>query len=197
MLQALQTNYATDAELLHMLKACPKFGNDDERGGFACGTGRARNLHGSTQPPHLAQQYPLRAGLYSFRHLLQARGQTVGATPDGRRQADAIADSVGPMQGRDTHGPTAMLRSRCANCQLDYGSGYAHLEHPPGKGAVQDAGRQAKGARTLAHLLCDGWHADPGRPSSTRPSCVTPSPIPRTNADLIVRIGGYSEYFNN
>ena len=38
-------------------------------------------------------------------------GRRVGATPDGRRSGEPLADSAGPVQGRDVKGPTAMLAS--------------------------------------------------------------------------------------
>jgi pyruvate-formate lyase len=38
-------------------------------------------------------------------------GQRTGATPDGRRRGAALCDSVGASQGRDRHGATALLRS--------------------------------------------------------------------------------------
>ena len=41
-----------------------------------------------------------------------AGGAIIGATPDGRLAGTTLADgTVSPAQGRDTHGPTAMLRS--------------------------------------------------------------------------------------
>jgi pyruvate-formate lyase len=38
-------------------------------------------------------------------------GRDVGASPDGRRAGQPLADSAGPVQGRDKNGPTAMLKS--------------------------------------------------------------------------------------
>jgi formate C-acetyltransferase len=38
-------------------------------------------------------------------------GRYVGATPDGRKQGEAFADSIGPVQGTDKEGPTSVLLS--------------------------------------------------------------------------------------
>jgi len=38
-------------------------------------------------------------------------GQTMGATPDGRLAGTPLANSMGPVQGTDANGPTAMLKS--------------------------------------------------------------------------------------
>ena len=40
-----------------------------------------------------------------------AAGQTMGATPDGRLAGTPLANSMGPVQGTDVNGPTAMLKS--------------------------------------------------------------------------------------
>jgi len=37
-----------------------------------------------------------------------------GATPDGRRAGTVLADSIGPAQGRDRHGPTCVIHSSTA-----------------------------------------------------------------------------------
>ncbi len=38
-------------------------------------------------------------------------GAKVGATPDGRRAGEPIAEGMSPVHGTDTAGPTAVLRS--------------------------------------------------------------------------------------
>ena len=38
-------------------------------------------------------------------------GKMVGATPDGRRAHEALAEGISPVQGRDKKGPTAVLKS--------------------------------------------------------------------------------------
>src|SRR5699024_10210320 len=38
-------------------------------------------------------------------------GEIIGATPDGRKAGEALADTTSPMHGSDTNGPTAALNS--------------------------------------------------------------------------------------
>ena len=38
-------------------------------------------------------------------------GAALGASAEGRRQGEPLADSIGPVQGHDRNGPTAMLKS--------------------------------------------------------------------------------------
>ena len=49
-------------------------------------------------------------------------GQNVGATPDGRKAKEPLADGgMSPVYGRDSHGPTAVLKS-VARVKSEYGS---------------------------------------------------------------------------
>lgn len=50
------------------------------------------------------------AGLYPVSANVPLGAQT-GATPDGRLANTPIADGVGPVAGRDVHGPTATANS--------------------------------------------------------------------------------------
>jgi formate C-acetyltransferase len=194
MLQALQTNYAADAELLHLLKACPKFGNDDERvdslaAQIARETFAAVRSHRSWR-----SNTPFEPACILFVTYAGA-GQTVGATPDGRQQADPIADSVGPMQGRDTHGPTAMLRSVC-KLPLDMAVGTPILNIRLAKELFKtQEGRQKVIALLRAYFAMGGMQIQ----ATVVDQAILRDAIahPESHADLIVRIGGYSEYFNN
>ncbi|MCY2930061.1 MAG: hypothetical protein NTV86_11320 [Planctomycetota bacterium] len=65
----------------------------------------------------MKQAVPFRGGQYILGTLAGAEnihmffGALTGATPDGRRAGEPLADSLGAAQGRDRHGPTAMLNS--------------------------------------------------------------------------------------
>lgn len=48
-----------------------------------------------------------------------SNGKKIGATPDGRKCAEPLADSAGPMQGTDTQGPTSALGAVMAIPQKD------------------------------------------------------------------------------
>jgi formate C-acetyltransferase len=120
-------------------------------------------------------------------------GRPVMATPDGRRAGEPLADSAGPYQGRDRHGPTAMLRSvaalpqhlapgtLCVNLRLGR-SFFAAEGRPKLRDLIQTyfalGGMQLQinvvDQETLQDAICH----------------------PERHEDLIVRVGGYSEYFN-
>jgi formate C-acetyltransferase len=122
-------------------------------------------------------------------------GSQLTASPDGRRAGEAIADSIGPHQGRDLRGPTAMLKS------------VAKLDHAAGLGTLVLNLRLAKsffnsGADRRAIIdLVQGFFNLGGM--QLQISVIDQEVMrdamahPERHGNLIVRIGGYSEYFNN
>ncbi len=121
-------------------------------------------------------------------------GANLPASPDGRGEGEAIADSIGPHQGRDRKGPTAMLKSVA---RLDHagGLGTLVLNLRLAAGMFQGAaGRQAvidlvRGFFDLGgmQLQVSVIDQDVLRDAMAHPD---------RHENLIVRIGGYSEYFN-
>ncbi len=53
---------------------------------------------------------PYQPGLYPVSANLPM-GAVLGASPDGRKAGDALADGISPIHGRDLNGPTAVLNS--------------------------------------------------------------------------------------
>ena len=103
-------------ELLAMIEAIPKFGNDDrEADAFA------RDVAYTYTRPLQEYQNPrggmFQAGLYPVSANVPLGAQT-GATPDGRLAHTPVADGVSPSAGKDTHGPTAAANSVS---RLDHG----------------------------------------------------------------------------
>jgi formate C-acetyltransferase len=121
-------------------------------------------------------------------------GQQVGASPDGRLAFEPLADSVGPVQGRDRKGPTAMLRS-VARLPLHLAAGTPVLNLRVAKGMMSYPTSQRNlralietyfslGGMQLQILVVD------------RAELLDALEHPDRHEDLIVRIGGYSTYFN-
>lgn len=96
-------------EILNMIAAVPKYGNDDEEADLF-----AREVAYTYTKPLENYRNPrgglYQAGLYPVSANVPLGAQT-GATPDGRLANTPVADGVGPMQGRDVQGPTATANS--------------------------------------------------------------------------------------
>jgi formate C-acetyltransferase len=117
-------------------------------------------------------------------------GRKVGPTPDGREAFSPLADSLGAIHGKDKSGPTAMLNS-AAKLRLYKAAGTPILNLRLKKEFI---------TRSLKPLVM-GFFAQGGM--QIQISCVSREDMldamehPEMHRNLIVRIGGYSEYFNN
>lgn len=96
-------------EILALIEAVPKYGNDIEEVDLF-----ARDVAYTYTKPLEKYKNPrggiFQAGLYPVSANVPLGRQT-GATPDGRLANTPVADGVGPMAGRDVHGPTATANS--------------------------------------------------------------------------------------
>ncbi|MDP6777540.1 MAG: pyruvate formate lyase family protein [Candidatus Latescibacteria bacterium] len=192
LLAAMRQDFVGYEVLLKQIQGCPRFGNDRPDVDAL-----AAELSESVFKEF--QRYaPWRGGKFlpgCLMFVTYARaGEGVMATPDGRLAGEPIADSAGPVQGRDRSGPTAMLNSvtrlaqelapgtlvvnaRFARSMLDSSEQRSRL-----KGLIrtyfQNGGMQIQINVVDQTVLKDAIVH------------------PERHEDLIVRIGGYSEYFN-
>jgi len=122
------------------------------------------------------------------------QGHDIDATPDGRRAGSPIADSCGPMQGTDRDGPTSMLSSTAILPQM-HGLGTMILNLRVNIGMLGNPESRLK-----LRALLQGYFAQGGmQVQITALDAVKLQDAlihPEDHADLIVRIGGYTEYFN-
>ena len=123
-------------------------------------------------------------------------GGAVGALPCGKRaNEDLYGDSIGATPGRDENGPTALL----ASC--------LHFDHTlPGSGFILNV----KFDKSLLHTprgrngflaLWRAYFENGGQQLSvtvvSREELLDAVAHPEKHRDLIVRVGGYSDYFVN
>ncbi|HHV62064.1 MAG TPA: glycyl radical protein [Firmicutes bacterium] len=111
LLQILDRNFEDAEELRQKLhNNVPKYGNDDDYvDRFAAKWARKYCLE--LEKYKNSQGGTFQAGMYSVSSHVPL-GQEVGATPDGRRAGEPLADGgISPVRGTDRRGPTAVLRS--------------------------------------------------------------------------------------
>jgi formate C-acetyltransferase len=120
-------------------------------------------------------------------------GRACGATPDGRRAGFPFADGCGPAQGRELHGPTAAILSTTAWDASPLIGGAAFnmkfarslFSTPTAVHRLQDlivTFLQRGGFETQVNVVDAGvLHEAQAHPEQYR--------------DLVVRIGGYTDYF--
>ena len=121
-------------------------------------------------------------------------GSRVGATPDGRLAGQPLSEGISPFQGADRKGPTAVLNSALKIDHLKTGGTLLNQKFTPG------FFRDERSIRKITQLIRSyfrgfGHHiqfnvvyADTLRDAQEHPERYQ---------DLIVRVAGYSDYFND
>lgn len=123
-------------------------------------------------------------------------GRSCGASADGRHSGDVnIADSIGPVPGTDVNGPTAVIKSALHYDQRLAKSGFV-LQLKFDKALFNSS----KGQKGFVSLV-KAYFAGGGQQLSV--NVLSPEELleARKNPDkyrnLIVRVGGFSDYFVN
>ena len=140
-----------------------------------------RTFRGSTLVPSL------------FSYLEHERlGQQTMATPDGRLAGFPLADSVGAAQGRDKNGPTAAILSATCWDHTPFIGGIAvNLKF----GKSQMSGEAATKMKALIKTFMERSGFELQINSIDREILLKAREDPEKYSDLLVRIGGYSDYF--
>ncbi|MBQ2942996.1 MAG: hypothetical protein IJD97_12260 [Clostridia bacterium] len=117
-------------------------------------------------------------------------GKNIGATPDGREKGAPLCDSLGAIFGKDTEGPTALLNS-VTSVDLKSALGIPVLNfniNPDFKNATLKA-------LILGYMDGGGIHIQ--ITCTSLETLMEAYKNPEMHKNLIVRVGGYSEYFQN
>jgi pyruvate formate-lyase/glycerol dehydratase family glycyl radical enzyme len=175
-----------------LVRQSPKFGNDDD-----AADGIARTLFDAYF--HAIDGRPnTKGGCYRV-NLLPTTvhvffGEMVGATAGGRKAGVPLSDGISPTQGADTHGPTAVIRSVGKLDHVRTGGTLLNQRFLP------DVLRDEPGLKKLGDLVrtyfrMDGHHVQFNVVDSE--TLRRAQEAPSEHRDLIVRVAGYSDYFNN
>jgi pyruvate-formate lyase len=122
-------------------------------------------------------------------------GEITGATANGRLRGEPFSDSMGPSQGKDVSGPTRMLNSVLKLDHSRVTGGYA-LNVKLNPSVVRgDAGKRALAALLYAYLESGGPQVQVNFADAEMLKLAKREPAKYRN--VIVRIGGYCEYFVN
>jgi formate C-acetyltransferase len=195
LIEAMNSNFVNHEELRVMLdRDTPNFGNDiDETDEIA-----NRVFYELTKAifdlnnPGEEDRYVATFFSY-FSHVLS--GEVTKATPNGRLAGQTLSDSMAPTQGKDVNGPTKMLNSVLKIDPSYVTGGYAlNIEINPSL-LKTDQGLKAFKGVLKAYLLSMGPQIQVNYIDSEalRDAQVNPE----KHRNLVVRVGGYCEYFVN
>ena len=190
LLEALDNDFQGFEDVQEMCLAAPKYGNDiaevddiaTELSGFMGEEARKyKGLHGGRR---------ILVTTASAAHLFN--GVAVGALPSGRKAWMPLADGTSPMQGTDTNGPTAVLKSLSKCCLDVYCSQLLNMKLDPSLFADE------RGTGDFVGLM-KTWH-DLGI-YHVQFNVVSPETLreaqkhPEKYRGLMVRVSGYCAYF--
>ncbi len=192
LIDALNANFKGYEQLYYDFKNCEKFGNDIEDVDEI--TARALNRFFTV----LKRNNTYRGGIFTggcstFNRAADYGCQTA-ALPNGKLQGDPLlADSIAATPGRDTNGPTAQIKSVLRYNQIDACSGFVFQNKFEKKLFNSDKGKDSFIALAKAYFACGG--------QQYTVTVVSPEDLldakehPENHRNLIVRVGGYSDYF--
>ena len=115
-------------------------------------------------------------------------GKGVGPTPDGRKAGEPLCDSIGAIHANDRRGVTALLNSAAALTQ-------SGMPGTPVLNVKLEAGRAHRALRALTEAYFRKGGMQMQVTCVSREDLLEAQKHPEAYPDLIVRIGGYSEYF--
>ena len=193
MLNALENNFSGSETLrAKLLYETPKYGNDDDYADqhaveifnsfLELIDGRPTSRGGTFRVDML----PTTCHVYF--------GTVIGATADGRMAGTPLSEGVSPVQGADRNGPTAVVKSVAKFDHLKTGGTLLNQKFTPaffnGDEAIARLGFLVR-----TYFRMDGHHIQFNVTDAQ--TLRDAQKHPEKHADLIVRVAGYSDYFND
>jgi len=121
-------------------------------------------------------------------------GKVMGATPNGRMAGKSISDGTSPSHGADTHGPSAVIKSLTKFDHIKSGGTLLNQRFLP------SLLRKEEDVVKLGHLIRSyftlGGHHIQFNIVDTA-TLLAAQACPSDYKDLMVRMAGYSDYFND
>ena len=192
--EMLACNFEGFAEERRILESCEHYGNDCDEVDALAGDilSRFDDRVLAFNRPDCPEKYVTTLFSYFF-HIYH--GEITGATANGRLRGEPFSDSMSPSQGMDISGPTAMLNSVLKLDHSGVTGGYAlNMKLNPSM-LRGDAGGRAVSALLYAYLEDGGPQVQVNFADAELLRRAKRDP--QRHRNVIVRIGGYCEYFVN
>ncbi len=193
LLDLLQNNFQGKENMRQiMIHKTPHYGNDDDYADsimqdvfkrFHSAVNGRKSFRGGT---YRINMLPTTCHVYF--------GSVIGATPDGRFAGMPLSEGISPVQGVDLNGPTAVIKSASKMDHLMTGGTLLNMKFTP-RVLAGNKGLEGLVQLIRSYFILDGHHiqfnvidADILREAQKNPEQYR---------NLIVRVAGYSDYFNN
>lgn len=170
----------------------PKYGNDDDYADqhavavfeiyYDAVNGRADSRGGI----HRINMLPTTSHVYF--------GSVIGATPDGRKAFKPLSEGISPSQGVDKQGPTSVIKSASKIDHLRTGGTLLNQKFAP-QFFEDEESYNCLTALIRSYFALDGHHIQFNVVNAK--TLREAQKHPELHRDLIVRVAGYSDYFND
>lgn len=198
---ALMSDYEGEQgrRIRQMLLDAPKFGNDDDFvdellvRGYDTYLDEIRNYRNTR-----FGRGPIGGGYFAGTSSVAAnvpQGAGTCATPDGRKWGEPLAEGCSPAHSMDKNGPTSVFKS-LSKLKTDQIFGGVLLNQKLAPALLEkqeDRMKLEMLVRTFFDVL-HGWHVQYNVVS--RETLLDAQKHPEKHQDLIVRVAGYSAFFN-
>lgn len=193
LMEALHANFEGHEQVRYLLlEQSPKYGNDDDEADDmmrqifeyyrSCVTGRP-NMRGGQ---YRVNMLPTTCHVYF--------GEVMEASPDGRLARKPLSEGISPVQGSDTNGPTAVIRSAAKMDHVTTGGTLLNQKFTPSS-VAGDKGLDHMADLVRAYFNLEGHHIQFN--VIDRKVLLEAQKHPEEYKDLIVRVAGYSDHFRN
>ena len=121
-------------------------------------------------------------------------GKMMGATPNGRLAGKSISDGTSPSHGADTNGPSAVIKSLSKIDHVKSGGTLLNLRFLPSL-LNRDQDIKKLGQLIRSYFTLGGHHIQFNIVDTA--TLYAAQQCPDDYKDLLVRMAGYSDYFND
>ncbi len=190
---ALEADFSGFEEMQYeFIYSSPKYGNDDDYADknavavfeafYDAVNGRPVSRGGC----HRINMLPTTSHVYF--------GSVMGATPDGRNAKLPLSEGISPFQGVDHNGPTSVIKSASKIDHLRTGGTLLNQKFSPSFFNDEDSYSNLT-ALIRSYFSLDGHHIQFNVVNAE--TLKEAQRNPERYRDLIVRVAGYSDYFND
>ncbi len=191
--KALEANFEGYEDLRHeLVYNTPKYGNDDDYADKYLGK-IFDIFYDSINGRPTARGGKFRINLLPTTSHVYF-GSVIGALPDGRKAGIPLSEGISPVQGADKNGPTAVLKSAAKIDHIRTGGTLLNQRFAP-EFFEDDAAIHKLSALIRSYFRMDGHHIQFNVVDSE--VLRDAQKHPENYTDLIVRVAGYSDYFND
>lgn len=193
LLNAMNNNFIGYEQLRYdLIYETPKYGNDDD---YA-------DQHAiyvfNTFYDAVNGKPTFRGGKYRINMLPTTShvyfGSVMKATPDGRKEFEPLSEGISPFQGADKKGPTAVIKSAAKINHIKTGGTLLNQKFSP------SFFKDKQSIEKLSYLVRSYFRMEGHHIQFNVVSAKTlreAQKYPEKHTDLIVRVAGYSDYFND